>query len=249
MVVSQLERWGLPRAEAESLARDYPTRSRQQLIVVDWLDRRGHPDLGKSPADTLRQAIQGNRKPPSAFGPLPFVHVEYAILFRDGSAGAASFERDLSQYQLAGLPELAFKIQSEVPLRIRITLISASGSARAEIEVLKSSRRKRCTVPIRQFQTVAGQFSMDGLKSVRFEELREVPESAGRAWFDNLEFRRPAQVSRFEAVKLVHCAVPTAAGLVVFVLLLWGLRLEEAGDVVRWLREHGWERIRRRLKR
>ena len=52
----------------------------------------------------------------------------------------------------------------------------------------------------------------------------------------------------YELYKLLHCLLPTLAGLLVGGLCLVSLRFEELGAVVRWVRQRGWRRGKTELK-
>jgi len=69
----------------------------------------------------------------------------------------------------------------------------------------------------------------------------QVPGGAGVVYVDDVTFRRPPR-RLYELVKLVHCVLPTLAGLLAAAVCLPLLRFEEVGDVRRWVRERGWRR-------
>ncbi|MFP4176938.1 MAG: murein biosynthesis integral membrane protein MurJ [Planctomycetota bacterium] len=76
-----------------------------------------------------------------------------------------------------------------------------------------------------------------------FEGLRrmEVTTDLDEAYVDDATFRRPAR-RMYELVKLVHCVIPTLAGLIVGAILIPLLRFEELNDVIRWIKNKGWQR-------
>ncbi|MBI2194587.1 MAG: hypothetical protein HYU36_21620 [Planctomycetes bacterium] len=241
--VAELVRWGLPGEEAGSLARQFPERAWQQSRVVEWMDRRHHPALG-SPAEYLRAAILGDRPPPEEFGDPPRVEVEYALLLDRGAAGSAGFIRSLRAYSLAGLTHLTFKAKSERKTRLQVTLESPGGSISGEVEIQVSAKRKVYEIPLSRFVSSGGSFSPDLASVLRFSETGG--RSPGRLWLDNVGFVRPVRRLPFEALKVLHCALPSLLGAVVFLMLLKLLRVEEARDIAQWLREKVARRFRRR---
>jgi len=53
----------------------------------------------------------------------------------------------------------------------------------------------------------------------------------------------------YELRKLIHVGVPSAAAFVVFVLLLWLLRVEEAREGWAWIHAKVLSKVLRKLKR
>lgn len=68
-----------------------------------------------------------------------------------------------------------------------------------------------------------------------------IPAGEGSVWIDDVTVRREPNV-RYELLKLIHCAAPSVAGIVVLVAGLVLLRFEELGYVVQWVRDRGWRR-------
>jgi peptidoglycan biosynthesis protein MviN/MurJ (putative lipid II flippase) len=246
-IVADLKSKGLSEDEARALAIRYPRRSRQQVQVVDWLQRHMPKELRGSPVDYLRKAIEEDRQPPEAFGSLPQVHVEYSLLTGRQGSSPLVVRRTLEAFRLAGQKELRFKAKSDVTARLRLTLIGPKASAAAEVEIKRNQTRKAYAVPLKSFKPTDGSFSLAEVTELRLEELDDTVSEG--LWLDNIQFVRPVRRLPFEAFKLLHCLIPTIFGAGAFVLLLWALRVEEAGEVAAWLRETGMEKIRRKLRR
>ena len=76
--------------------------------------------------------------------------------------------------------------------------------------------------------------------------------AAGGVQLDNVAFVEVKTMLGwlvFELVKLLRAGVPALVGGIVFVALLWALKIEEAGLIVEWLREEGLSKIRAKLGR
>ena len=75
-------------------------------------------------------------------------------------------------------------------------------------------------------------------------------------WLDNVAFvRRPRGMrlggltAHYEAYKLLHVGVPSAAALAVFVVLLVVLRVEDARYIWAWLRDRVVRKVLAKLRR
>ncbi len=75
-------------------------------------------------------------------------------------------------------------------------------------------------------------------------------------WLDNVAFVREAKGPRlgrvavmYEVGKLIHVAVPSLAAFVVFVVLLFVLRVEEAREGWEWVKEKGLKKIVGRFRK
>ena len=239
-----LMKWGLKEDEARALAKAHPVRAREQLMLVDWLDRRQENAWVKeSAADTLRKTVpQKNTEWPDGFK-AKIVLIEYGLLHdRPGTV-----ERSLKAVRLKGMDEFSFKARSEGEVKLRITLVDYSDArSKAEFEVKKTDKRKSYHKALSSFSSDQG-FNLSEVVTMQIEKTGG--KADGRLWLDNFSFKRPVNRIPFEMGKIIHCAVPTALGVTVYAFLLWLLRVQEAAAVVRWIREEGVAKVKGKLRR
>lgn len=66
----------------------------------------------------------------------------------------------------------------------------------------------------------------------------------GTARVDEVSLRRPPQPMRYMVVMLLHCGLPTAVGCVVMLAGLVLLRFDELKQVLTWVKDRGWRKVR-----
>ncbi len=69
----------------------------------------------------------------------------------------------------------------------------------------------------------------------------EITTGDAPVYLDDVTFRRPPR-RIYELIKFLHCVVATLAGIFAGALLLPLLRFEETNDVIRWVKEKGWQK-------
>jgi len=137
--------------------------------------------------------------------------------------------------------------------RFRCRLMSGSdGPARVVLRLVAAQRECSHAVEAApgQWRTVDLSWSELGFEAAgQFERIQAVSiqASGGPVYVDDLSFRRPPS-RKYELLKLVHCAVPTLAGLIAAALCLPLLRFEEVREVARWIKERGWRRRKERAE-
>jgi len=197
--------------------------------VADTGERSGEPEMALHlPASEKRRAIAGGR--PEFF-------------------------------RLGGSDRLTFKARADKSCRVEVDLLAGDPMTMApadwvpmatSIDVKAGDRRKGYSVPL-------SAFIVPGARQLRRDELCQiefiVPEGVD-FWLDNVAFVREAKGPRlgrvavmYEVGKLIHVAVPALAAFVVFVVLLFALRGEEAKEAWEWLRERGLKKITGKLRR
>jgi len=170
--------------------------------------------------------------------------------------------RDLGYHALAGYDRLTFKAKSQAAFELEVRLVprgrSPSSAAYdagmvAKVAVSASERRERYSVPIAEFKPQEGgkRHELGSIASIGFR----VPSGVD-FWLDNVAFVREPRGPRvggisvmYEALKLIHVAVPSLAALVVFTVLLFVLRVEEARSSWEWLREKALKKMLAKLGR
>jgi hypothetical protein len=87
------------------------------------------------------------------------------------------------------------------------------------------------------------------LDPARIERLIVTREGAaeGKLWLDNVAFKSKTPVKTYEMRKLVLVGVPVLLGTLVFIVLIFVLRVEEAGMIATWLRTEGLAKIKAKL--
>lgn len=163
--------------------------------------------------------------------------------------------------RLAGCDRLSFKARADKACRVEVNLLAPAPKSTdpadwvqmtAPVEIKASSTRKGYSLPLSAF-TVPGnrEFRKGEFTAIEFV----VPEGVD-FWLDNVAFVREAKGPRlgrvalfYELGKLIHVAVPTLAAFVVFVVLLFVLRVEEADEAWEWLREKGLKKIVGKFRR
>jgi hypothetical protein len=167
----------------------------------------------------------------------------------------------LGIYGLANCERLTFKARADracrlsVHLRVpherdwfeRLVVLTSS------VEVKPTERRKGYSVPLAAFEPEPGvrEFRRGDVLELEFA----VPEGVD-FWLDNVAFVREPRGPRvggisvmYEVFKLIHVAVPSLVAFVVFALLLFALRVEEARSSWEWLREKALKKVMAKLGR
>jgi hypothetical protein len=70
------------------------------------------------------------------------------------------------------------------------------------------------------------------------------PKGHSGVLVDDVTFRREPRPKLYALIMFAHCALPTAAGIVVLAAGLVLMRFEELDYVVRWVKERGWRKRR-----
>ena len=169
-------------------------------------------------------------------------------------ADTAVVTRSVAGYRLAGCDTLRFKAKADKPATIHIGfwpgMWESAPAHSAKIEIAASDTRRTYSLPLSAF-TRADELDLAS------GPLIQVSAPAGvDFWLDNVAFvRSPGGVrlgglsAHYEAFKLAHVAVPSAAALVVFVALLIVLRVEDARSIGAWLRDRVLGKVLARLRR
>ena len=247
-LVEELKGWELPQYEAQALARNYPRRARQQIQVVDWIDRH-EPELLKGDrTDYLRKAIKEDLQPPAGFR-VPDVHVEYCLLPTKRGQTSLVIYRSLAAFRLGGQKWFSFKAKSESHCKLKVSFLTTDPQsfASAEFSIKATNSRAKYRMPLNRFSSSGEGFSLDDVTELRIEELDD--SVSGRLWLDNFEFVRPVSKLRFKFGQVLHCVIPTIIGGVIFLLLLRVLRVEEAHEIAEWLKENGMAKVRSKLRK
>jgi hypothetical protein len=174
------------------------------------------------------------------------VRVEQALLL---PAEVTQVQRDLRGYRLAGTSYLRCKIKADRPERVTLVLETREGQRwQFPLEVRASGKRKPYEVPLADFRRpdAPGAGKVDPGRVERLILIRGAG-AAGRWWLDNLAFHSQTPVVAYEVRKLIRVGVPAMVGTFVFIVLIFLLRVEEAGLMAHWLRTEGLRKIRARL--
>lgn len=164
-------------------------------------------------------------------------------------AGAPQVQRDLRGYRLEGTSYLRCKIRAERPEKITLVLETRAGQRwQCPLEVRASGKRKPYEVPLAQFRSLEapGSEKVDAGQVERLVLIREAG-SPGTAWLDNLAFHSQTPVVAYEGRKLIRVGVPGMLGTIAFIVLIFLLRVEEAGLIAHWLRTEGLAKIKAKL--
>jgi hypothetical protein len=242
-IVEQLKAWKLPRFQAQRLAGSFPKRARQQLEIVNWMSRHETEKLG-DPAKYLIEAIEKDFDAPKGFGSKPDKKVEYCLQPIPKEGVPLVLYRDLKPYRLNGMEQFKFKMRSEKSCELTFNLITPGTTASAVVKIAESSSRKSYLLSISDFKN-SSSLALSDITELRIDENND--SISGKLWLDNLSFYRPVRRIKFELFKLIHCLIPSLVATVLFAGLIWLLRVEEAREVVTWLREEGVAKIKKKL--
>jgi len=164
-------------------------------------------------------------------------------------------------FRLGACDRLTFKARADKTCRVEVNLLAPDPKSTdpadwvqmtTPVEIKASERRKAYPVPLSAF-TVPGdrQFRKGEFAAIEFV----VPDGVD-FWLDNVAFVREAKGPRlgrvalfYELGKLIHVAVPTLAAFVVFVVLLFVLRVEEAREGWEWVKEKGLKKVIGKFRR
>jgi len=130
------------------------------------------------------------------------------------------------------------------------------------IAITASSKRKTYSVPLSAFKPqpvfdTRQPPPQPGTLVLNWDTYLEFDVPPGvDFWLDNVAFVREAKGPRlgrvavmYEVGKLIHVAVPSLAAVLVFVVLLFVLRVEEAREGWEWVREKGLRKIVGKFRR
>jgi len=165
----------------------------------------------------------------------------------------ARVARDLRGYDLAGCDVFSLKTKAEQAVTMTVQFTDTGGRAFEcqPTRLDKSETRKRKRFALSSLRSPDGAaLDVAGLASVR---IRMDGLTAGaRVWIDNVEFaatRSLKQRGAFEGFKALRVFVPSFAGFVTFVLLVWALRVEEGKQVLDWFRAHGLDKVLSKIRK
>jgi len=161
----------------------------------------------------------------------------------------------LEFFRLGACDRLTFKARADKACRLEVNLLAPGPKSTdpadwvqmtAPIDIKASGTRKGYSLPLSAFAVPGNrEFRKGEFAAIEFA----VPEGVD-FWLDNVAFVREAKGPRvgrvavmYEVGKLIHVAVPSLAAFVVFVVLLFALRVEEAREAWEWLQEKGLRRI------
>jgi hypothetical protein len=167
--------------------------------------------------------------------------------------------RSLLHYALRDCGALSFKARADTPCRVEIALwvpenlgISSDAPATASMDIKPSPTRRNYSMPLGAF---APPERVRTFRTARSFMVIRVPEGVD-FWLDNVAFVWEAKGPRlgrvalfYELGKLIHVGMPALAAFVVFVVILFALRVEEAREAWEWLREKGLKKVIGRFRR
>lgn len=173
---------------------------------------------------------------------------EQALLL---SVEGQQVQRDLRDYRLEGTAYFRCKIKAE-QAGLATLLLETRGGKRWQclLEVQASAKRKLYELPLADFQP-QGRPAGGPLDPSQVERLilTRATGSEGKWWLDNLAFHSKTPMIAYESRKLVRVGVPVMLGTLVFVILIFLLRVEEASLIARWLQTEGLKKIKAKLGR
>jgi hypothetical protein len=155
----------------------------------------------------------------------------YALALAEGK-----YMKSLASYDLSETTVLRVNVRNDED-RERTVSVVLSGPT-GEPKVAEEE------VPPHEWRTFARTWEELGYESAEAfrRAVRLTIESPGEGvWVDDVTLRRPARRT-YEVIKLIHCTLPTLAGLIVGALLGLLLKFEEIDDVVSWVKQRGWQR-------
>lgn len=163
--------------------------------------------------------------------------------------------------RIGSCDRLTFKARADKPCRIEVNLLAPDPKTTdpadwvqmtAQTEVRASDKRRTYSVPLSAFAVPGGREFRKGV----FAAIAFVVPEGVDFWLDNVAFAREAKGPRlgrvavmYEVGKLIHVAVPTLAAFVVFIVLLFVLRVEEAREGWEWVRVRGLKKIVGKFRR
>lgn len=158
----------------------------------------------------------------------------YGLRLPDGAAPA---RKELAAYESAGTDTLRCRLlnDSAEGARVRLVLTSPRGPASRSV-ALEPGKWQTTELSRRDLG-----WDEETWQAISAVEVRADGEH-GDLYLDDLTFRRPPQVMRYALAMLVHCTLPSLAGLAVMLACLVLLRIEELGHVVQWVKARGWRR-------
>ena len=128
------------------------------------------------------------------------------------------------------------------PATVTVKLTGQDGEHLREMELTRSDRWQEVDVSWQDLGFGSAE-RFQGALALEFA----APDAPAGVYVDDVTFRRPARRT-YEIVKLIHCALPTLAGLIVGAVLLALLSFDETRDVARWVRRRGWRRTGARVE-
>jgi hypothetical protein len=150
-------------------------------------------------------------------------------------AACGGVEKSVSGLDLQGTERFRCRLLNTTDATVR---------AAVELDAQGATGARDVEVPRGGWNTVDLSWREVGFESAeQFQGVGTVRIRTGGAalWVDDVSFRRPPRRA-YEVFKLIHCAVPTLAGLIAAAACLLLLRFEEVGDIARWVKERGWRR-------
>ena len=160
----------------------------------------------------------------------------YALRLPGGGPPAT---KDLGPFDLAGTDRLRCRLLNEAAeaAQVRLTLESPDAIFSRTMRLEPGQWQ---TVELARADLACEEPVWRAICAVSFTTEAQ----GGPVYLDDLTFRRRAQALRYMLLMLVHCAVPSVAGLAAMAACLAALRFEELGYVVEWVRARGWRRRR-----
>ena len=156
--------------------------------------------------------------------------------------GKGEISRTLNGLDMSRTTHLSFKAASPGQTTVLLALIAGNETFSTQCTLAESSERKEYAVALSDFKNGPGQ----SLTSRDIAALKLRTDIDG-VLLDNVGFTQKWPIRKrlqFELVKFVRVAAPSLAGLIVFVVLLWVLKIEEFSLIVKWLREEGLAKVR-----
>ena len=169
------------------------------------------------------------------------------------TGAGARLVRNLRGYDLAGCDVFSLKVKAEQAVTMTVQFADTGGRAVEckPTRLDKSEKRKRKRFPLSSLRSPDGAgLDVADLASVRIRMDGLRP--GARVWVDNVEFSATRSLKvrgAFEAFKALRVLVPSFAGFVAFVLLVWALRVGEGKQVFDWFRAHGLDMVLSKIRR
>jgi len=170
------------------------------------------------------------------------------------SGRSVSLTRDLRAYNLSKFDVLGFKTKTDQRLKLTVSLTERDGAVyRTEKGIPPSEKREPQQLDFGQFmlsektEDANGRLDASEIVAVTFAAVPTEGKKPVALWLDNLEFsakRSGRTALMFEGYKLVLLGIPSLAGLIVFIILVFALRMEEGQAIVTWLKAHGLDKLK-----
>ena len=197
-----------------------------EVVWSEDFDTNGWSPAGQAPAE--EPGVE-NTQPEARAG-------RYALRL---PPGPRAVQKDISGFDLSGTERFRCRLMStEGPDEVTVRLTAEDSSASHKVELPEPDEWRTVDVSWKElgFQS-AEQFQ--GVHTVWLE----AKEGRGAIYVDDVTFRRPPS-RLYELFKLLHCALPTLAGLIAAAVCLPLLKFEEVRDIRQWVKDRGWRRRR-----